>query len=134
MKKIFIIAIFIVNLLANNSYETKLYEKILPIVFKQQNLNVFVDNKVRVFLKDSSIFNIVYNCDNADLLIGKSILNFPSNCNNKPIFATSYKLLNNENSFGAFYWRKGRPQIKFKLKAIEKFNLYLPQSLKKYAK
>ena len=135
MKKIIIIAIFIINnLFANDSYEAKLYEKILPVIFKQKKLNVFSDNEARVFLKNSSIFNIVYSCDYADLLVGKSIANFPRNCNNKPIFATSYKLLDNENSFGAFYWRKGRPQIKFKLKAIEKFNLHLPQSFKKYAK
>ena len=135
MKKIIIISIFIINtLFASDSYESKLYEKILPMVFQQKNINIFPDNEAKDFFKNSSKFNIVYNCDDADLLVGKSIENFPLDCKNKPIFATSYRLFSNENSFGAFYWRKGRPQIKFKLSVIEKFNLHLPQSFKKYAK
>ena len=104
------------------------------MVFQQKNINIFPDSEMKVLFKNSSIFNIVDNCEAADLLVGKRMLNFPNNCKNKPIFATSYRFLDNENSFGAFYWRKGRPQIKFKLKVIEKFNLHLPKSLKKYAK
>ena len=135
MKKTIIIFIFIIhNLFANDSYESKLYEKILPMILKQNNINIFADKETKFFLKNSSIFNIVYSCDDADLLVGKSILDFPQDCKHKPIFATSYRFFNNKNSFGAFYWRKGRPQIKFKLSVIEKFNLYLPQNFKKYAK
>ena len=135
MKKLILIFIFVANILySQDNYELKLYDKILPIIFNKNYIRVYVDDYTRDILKTSLIFEIVNNCNEADLLIGKNKNIFPRWCENKPLFATSYKgFKNSNNSFGAFYWRKGRPQIKFKLNTIEKFNLNLPDSLWKYA-
>lgn len=137
MKKILIILLLFYNILnANNNYELKLYEKVLPSIFKQTPIKIFADKNIKEILKYSQLFHIVDNCDNAVmLLVGKNFSDLSKECKNKPIFSTSYRdFKNNDNSFGAFYWRKGRPQIKFKNSVISKFNLHLPNNLKKYSK
>ena len=133
IKKIFLIVFFLNILLADKNYELKLYEKILPLIFEKYGIKIFVDNEAKQILKDSKFFIITNNCQNADLLIGKNKKSFINKCLNKPLFATSYKGFKLKNSFGAFYWRKGRPQLKFKIDIIEKFNLKLPKNLRRYA-
>jgi len=132
MKKfIFIFLLTVLNIFANNSYEVKLYEKILPNIFDKKVLKVFIDKNMKDILQYSDKFKIVKNCNDADLIIGNQTL--PTDCK-KPRFSNSYRcFLKCKNSFGAFYWRKGRPQIKFKIKEIERFNLVLPNSLRKYS-
>jgi hypothetical protein len=132
MKKlIFIFLLAGIELLANNSYEIKLYEKILPSIFDKKVLKVFTDNNMKDLLQYSDKFKIVKDCNEADVIIGNQ--NLSSNCE-KPIFSNSYRcFLKCKNSFGAFYWRKGRPQIKFKVKIMKKFNLILPNSFRKYS-
>ena len=137
MKRIIIIFVFFTTILnANNRYELKLYEKVLPFVFHKTPLIVFADKDANEILKYSKKFKIVTKCKKAVvILIGSDFLDIPDECKDKPIFSTSYRSFkNSENSFGAFYWRKGRPQIKFKNKVLEKYNLTLPNFLRKYAK
>ena len=134
MKILLLLLIFIqFNLCADANYEVKLYEKILPVIFHKQPLKVFVDKDTRMLLKDSAVFIIVDSCDNTVLLIGKEFPSLSEKCKEKPLFATNYLSYHNQkNSFGAFYWRKGRPQLKFKKTILEKFNMVLPNSLKEY--
>jgi len=132
MKYLIIFFISLSILFANDNYELKLYEKIIPSIFKHK-VYVYVDKKSEELLKNSDKFLIVDNCNNADILIGKYFDNLEDSCKNKPYFSTSYKSYkNNKNSFGAFYWRKGRPQIKFREEIIKKQNLTLPDSFSKY--
>ncbi len=134
MKKLLLFFIFIqFNLCANADYELKLYEKVLPAIFHKQPLKVFTDKDAKILLRDSDVFIIVHSCDNAVLLIGKKFPSLPNKCKAKPLFSTNYLSYHNQkNSFGAFYWRKGRPQLKFKEIILEKFNIILPNSLKEY--
>ncbi|MGB5792286.1 hypothetical protein [Poseidonibacter sp.] len=136
MKKIVIVWIFLITILSSNwDYEVKLYEKVLPMVFKHMSINAFVDKKTEEILSNSKKITLVHNCKNADVLIGNSFENLIKDCKDKPIFGTTYRSFKkNLNYFGAFYWRKGRPQIRFRIDIIEKHKLNLPQSLRKYAK
>jgi len=137
MRNIFTLFILLGTLLhANNNYELKLYEKILPVIFKEKTLNVYADAKSKELLKHSDKFKILQNCDEDTIVLITDKSSFiPDLCKDKPIFATSYSLYkNNTNSFGAFYWRKGRPQIIFKNEAIKQFNLKIPKNLQKYIK
>lgn len=138
MKKILIIFILVYTTLLNGSdkYELKLYEKVLPSIFTTTPIKVYVDKNTKELLKNSNKFEIMDSCDDATvLLIGKSFVNIDSQCQGKPMFSTSYRgFKNGTNSFGAFYWRKGRPQIRFKRDVLDKYNLFLPNSLQKYAK
>ena len=137
MKKIiFILLIFWNILFANNSYELKLYEKILPSIFLQMPIKIYTDKDTKKLLVNSDKFDILTTCTDAVVVIvGKNFENISQECTNKPIFATSYRWFKkNQNSFGAFYWRKGRPQLKFKLDILNKYNLVLPDTFEKYAK
>ena len=135
MKKILIFFILISNIFANyDNYELKLYEKILPAIFTNKLL-IFIDNSNTDILKDSDVLETTLDCEKANLLIGKNFTKLSKNCQNKPIFSTSYRSFKDTpNSIGAFYWRKGRPQIKFKLDVIDEFSLHLPKSLMEFAK
>lgn len=137
MKRIFLLFILsVISIYADGNYELKLYEKLLPAIFTQHPINIYTDEKSKELLQESDKFNILKKChEDVVLLISQNNDSIPNTYKNKPIFATSYKLYkNNPNSFGAFYWRKGRPQIIFKKTAIEQFQLTMPNSLQKYIK
>ena len=122
-------------LFAEDSYELKLYESVLPMIFKNTPIHIYADADIKKLLSKSTLFKIVSVCDNnTTLIIGKNFTNLPESCEDKPLFATSYRWYkNHKNSIGAFYWRKGRPQLKFKKEALYDFNITLPQALSKYA-
>lgn len=136
MKKILITFILIYTTLLNGSdkYELKLYEKVLPAIFTATPIKVFVDEEMKELLKNSKKFDITDNCDYTTvLLIGNSFQNLDNSCKNKPRFYTNYrKYKKDKNGFGVFYWRKGRPQIKFKSSSLNHLNIKLPQGLKRY--
>ena len=137
MKKILIILFLLYSISnASDNYELKLYEKVLPSIFKQLPIKIYTDDDIKDILKHSNKFDILSTCTDAVVvIIGKNFENISQECKNKPIFATSYRGFKNyQNSFGAFYWRKGRPQIRFKNDTLNRYNLNLPNSLKKYAK
>jgi len=122
------------TIFANDDYELNLYDKIFSSIYRSQKLKIYADETISELLKKSDMFIIVKNCYDAKILIGKNF-SFDSRCANKPKFATSYpSFLNNKNVIGAFYWRKGRPQIKFKKNILNKFNIILPKSLEKFSK
>jgi len=123
------------SLFSHENYELNLYEKVLPAIFKKNHLKVYVDEDAKELMRYSSVFTIVSKCSEASLLIGAKFNDISTICLHKPLFSTSYKSFkNNHNSFGAFYWRKSRPQIKFKNKVLKRYNLKLPKSLIRFAK
>jgi hypothetical protein len=119
---------------AQSDYELKLYETIIPSIFKDRPLRVYLDSDMQSMLQNSKKFTIVKECDDSvNLLIGKKFQNLPAICRDKPLFATKYRTFKEHpNSFGAFYWRKGRPQIKFKKSTLFKYGIDLPNSLQRY--
>jgi len=124
-----------IALFSHDNYELKLYEKVLPVIFKVQNLNIYVDADTKSIIKHTRFFNIVSDCTQASLIIGKKFRSLKNECLSKPRFATSYKsFIQQPNVIGAFYWRKSRPQIRFNSKNILKYGLFLPDSLKRFAK
>ena len=135
MKNIFLTLIFSTVLFAGSSYELKLYEKVLPYIFETP-IKVYVDDDTKKLLQNSDKFEIVSTCSDAVvLLIGKNFEDLPLKCKEKPLFATSYRWYKNyENTLGAFYWRKGRPQLRFKKDTFKRHNINLPPSLIRYAR
>lgn len=136
MKSIILLLLLSIVLLSDDNYELKLYQSLLPALFQKKSLIVYTqESEQKDILKNSLILELSSSCSNSDLIIGKSFDELSTECLNKPIFATSYRsYINAQNSFGAFYWSKGRPQIQFKLEVIKTYNLHLPQNLYKYAK
>jgi len=135
MKILLITFIIFCNILeAKSSYAIKLYEKILPSMIENRPIKVFLDKETKELLKNSELFQIIEVCtEKVDVLIGKNFHDISEECKNKPIFATNYKTYKkNENSIGAFYWRKGRPQIIFNSKNLTYFQMPLVASLRKF--
>lgn len=133
IKHFLIILLFESFVFASANYELKLYEKVLPIVLEKENIAVYADENSREILKGSHVFELSDDCSKATLLIGKDFSTLDKKCFNKPIFATNYRTFKEFNSsFGAFYWRKGRPQIRFSRHRMKAFKFYLPKTLFKY--
>jgi hypothetical protein len=80
------------------------------------------------------MFNVTSICDDTvSVVIGRRVNDLPLECQDKPIFATNYRVYKkNQNAFGAFYWRKGRPQLKLNKERMQTLNLSLPNDLQKY--
>ncbi len=137
MKKILITLLLLYSnlLFGDNTYELKLYEKILPAIFKDAQIIIYGDIAANEILSQSDIFVLTSKCKDATLLFGKDFDTLDKSCTKIPLFSTSYNSFKNTpNSIGAFYWRKGRPQIIFNLDSLLWFDIELPNSLMKYAK
>ena len=134
IKKIIVTILFLFSSLnANDNVTLKLYEKVLTSIFHSQTIKVFVDEQSKEILKNSDVFEIVDSCDKSVVVLVGSFSTLAGSCENKPIFSTSYRAFKyTPNSFGAYYWRKGRPQLKFKRKTLDKFHLSLPVTLERY--
>ena len=138
MKKVWILFVFFFNVAYGSAnYELQLYEKVLPSIFLQTPLRIFVENKdIRVLLEKSDKFEVTNSCDSTVVVvIGKKFSQLTKECQDKPRFTTNYKsFINDSKSFGAFYWRKGRPQLRFKQDVLNRYNLKLLDGLEKYAR
>ena len=121
--------------IASDNYELQLFERVIPAIFKNKKIKVYVTPDVKNILKKSKKFIVVDSCDkDTILLMGKKFTNLPIECKNKPLFATNYRYYKRTpEAFGAFYWRKGRPQLRFKRDGFKAFHLDLPQGLQNYA-
>jgi len=136
MKQILLILLVTIELISDTHYELKLYESILPTLFQKKSLTIYTqEREQKNILKNSLVLKLSNSCSNADLIIADNLAEMPEVCISKPLFTTSYRSYRDaKNTFGAFYWRKGRPQIHFKLETIKRYNLHLPNYLQKYAK
>jgi hypothetical protein len=135
LKKLIVFILLVYNLFANN-YETKLYEKVIPSIF-QKKVIVYASEDAKKFFQNTTLFKLVSGCKDADIIVGKKFdKKLDDECKNKPFFATSYRAYRKhiKSSIGVFYWAKGRPQLKFDIDKIERFNLILPDDLMRYTK
>jgi len=133
MKK-FVTALLLVGLaMAGVDYELKLFETVVLAIFQKQTIKVYASKDVKSVLKNSKKLIVQDQCSNAVVLIGKEFSNLAIECQNKPIFSTNYRYYQKTStSFGVFYWRKGRPQLKFNTNKLVKFGLILPTFLEKF--
>jgi len=123
-----ILLIFCFVFLWGNNYELELYETVFTKLFHKNTIYVYFQNN---HILKSDILIPTKNCKLADIVV---LEHLPNPCLNKPYFVTSYVTYINSNAVGAFYWRKNRPQLKLNKRIIDLYNLYLDNSLKKYAK
>jgi len=91
------------------------------------------DSKIMKALRLSNEFKVVNSCSDADLIILKDKSSLPKNINQKHIFVLKYSLLHKiPDSFGAFFWKKGRPNIVFIKPRLKQQSLELSSELKPY--
>ena len=133
MRVALLLFLFVV-LLQADIYTQRLYDRLFASLFHKSPVFVYADKQTRATLHDSRVIKVVDDCIRSDVLMGSNFSSLPVECRDKPLFATSYKAYKRyTNSFGAFYWRKGRPQIHFNRSNLRRFSITLPENLKKYA-
>jgi hypothetical protein len=134
LKKVLLIILILQSIVYGGDYELKLYEKVLPSLFSKKDVIVYTDkNSYKIFIH-SNIFKITQDCSRANVIVAKFQPETLEICDHIPFFATSYRgYHNSKNSIGAFYWRKGRPQLKLHINHIKEYNLSISSSLQGYA-
>ena len=114
-------------------YTQRLYETILGSIFKERPIVVFATGDAKATLQKSKIFSIVTDCKESDVAILGNDFNLEQKCKNVPIFTTTHRsYMYIADAFGAFYWRKGRPQIHFRKRGLKMFHLSLTHDLQRF--
>jgi hypothetical protein len=117
MKAVILTLLLTFSLFASDNKDAtraQIIEKIISNISINEVITVWSDNKelIAEFRKSSNIIT-TDDCDKANLVVvedAKSIED--KDCKNKPIFVLNYNLLKDlPESFGAFFWKKGRPNI-----------------------
>ena len=115
------------------SYTLELYEKIFTSFFHKERIAVYATNVTKTLLKKSRLFVVVNRCDVADVVMVDDDKVTPP-CQAIPLFATSRRAYRRfKEAFGAFYWVKGRVQIHFRKKNLQKYGLSLSYELERFA-
>ena len=114
------------------AYQQKLYDSLFHQLFAKSTINVYTDTiNESLFLEENHFF-VVSKCEDADIVFLSSDSQLQS-CSNKPIFVTNYdEFKHRKNVIGAFYYRKGRPQLKLNQHYLDHFKLSINTSLTKY--
>ncbi len=104
--------------------------------------NISIDKEIKVWCDDALIqkelvehqkLKVADSCESATIVILKNKNNLPKECEDKHIFALSYKILSDmQQSFGALFWKKGRPNIIILEPRIEKQNIKTSKDLEPY--
>ena len=133
MRKVILMLLLSLSIHAE-SYTLELYEKLLSPLVKHRPIIIYADPSTRPLLERSRLFEVHNSCDDSvDFLIGDHFETLPSVCQTKPRFTTTYRgYTQNSTTFGAFYWRKGRPQIHFKRTSLKRFSLSIPEHLERF--
>ena len=126
MKKIIYLMIIAAVVSAQN-IEVKLFSKLFTSLFDKKPVYVYTEvpkyqHLHNIFLKNTNV------CSKADIVLGTS-----KHCNNKPKFLLDYyNYVEDKNALGAFYWRKGRPQLRLRKNIIEKYHLHIAPDFKEF--
>lgn len=95
--------------------KAQILEKILANVSIEGTITIWTDDEELLLAFRKSGFLIVTDdCAAATLIVvaHKKNIQDDEDCKNKPVFVLNYELLKDiPKSFGAFFWKKGRPNI-----------------------
>jgi len=128
LKKILLLFISLGILLAFSNEERFLFERLFQSLFNKKIIKIYTNKEGAKLIKKSRILKIVFTCDKADLILGIVDIN----CS-KPVFVLNYYIYkNNSNVLGAFYWRKGRPQLRLRKNIIKKYKLNLSKDFEDF--
>ncbi|MGE4397791.1 MAG: hypothetical protein AB7D34_10165 [Sulfurimonas sp.] len=95
--------------------KAQILEKIFSNISIEKTITVWTDNdELLEEFKKSSYLIVTDDCAVATLIVVEEKKNIEDDedCRDKPIFVLNYELLKDiPESFGAFFWKKGRPNI-----------------------
>jgi len=127
LRIIFSVIITVACLLYAQDTEVKLFTKLFTSLFNKKIVYVYTENPK--YKKLHSIFlKNVDDCNKADIVLGIS-----KACKNKPHFLLDYyEYKRHKNAIGAFYWRKGRPQLRLRKNMILKYKLTITPEFEEF--
>ncbi len=126
MKKLIFILFSAVLLFAGA--EKQLFEKLFTQLFQKKTILIYTNNKYKKIIDGSIHLIVIDKCKYADIQFGV----YDKNCS-KPVFVLDYyKYKKNPDVLGAFYWRKGRPQLRLRKKIIKKYHLHIAKDFEDY--
>lgn len=117
MKTIILTLFLTISLFASDSKDVlraQIIGKIISNLSINETITIWSDNKelIAEFKKSNHIIT-TDDCDKANIVVvenAKTVEN--KDCKNKLVFVLNYSLLKDvPESFGAFFWKKGRPNI-----------------------
>ena len=131
---IFLLSVSLLFASGRNQLKVQILEKIISDIQQTDRLKVWSDDKsLEEAFRSADKFDIVQTCKGADLIILARKKYVPKGCEACPVFVLSYELLNDiPESFGALFWKKGRPNIVFIESRLKKFNITLSDALTPY--
>ncbi|MFK5936861.1 MAG: hypothetical protein QM497_00560 [Sulfurimonas sp.] len=131
--KLFLISMLITTMYANDvKLASSIFNTIVSSITHKKNATVYLYSDIESVSKYPDKLKVVKDCSSADVVLLSSIKNIPKDCTFKILFGTKYSHLNNKNVIGAFFWQKGRPNILFYKKRLEKYHIKLDKSFDKY--
>ena len=115
MRYILILLFSALLLYANNTIHphAKILEKIILEISIEDVVKVWSDNNdILNGLRRQGRLETTIKCEEANIIILDEQKNLTQQCNSKHIFVLHYDLLLKiDTSFGALFWKKGRPNI-----------------------
>lgn len=115
--KLFLSLIFFATVIfasdKSDNLQIKILEKIITEITVNKEMKVWSDNKnILRMLKEHNKLKTTDNCEEATIIILQEHNKLISACSSRAIFVLNYKLLSDiPQSFGALFWKKGRPNI-----------------------
>jgi len=118
----------------NNSLKIQILENICSGIKNIKAMPIYSDDiEIQKAFKNVHRFNVVENFNDAKLIILSKNVDKIKKFPKKHIFVLNYDLLETiPNSFGAFFWKKGRPNIVFIKPRLKEQLLKLSSELEPY--
>lgn len=130
MEKILLSIFLFVSVSFSTSSESKIIGLIFHSLFNSKTILIYTNSKEKKEIITEAGFLYTDSCKEATIAY---LSDYSKECKNKPFFTDNYNSFKeNPNAIGAFYWKKGRPNILFLEPRLKSFNLKLPYELKKY--
>lgn len=136
IKVIFLLFLSTFTLFASdiNPIKVKILEKIISNISINEDIKIWSDDKnILLSLKENNKLKTVNSCDEASILIINEKSSLTNSCYSKYIFVQNYNLLREiPQSFGALFWKKGRPNIVIVEPRISNQSISVTDGLKPY--
>ncbi|WP_152184767.1 hypothetical protein [Sulfurimonas indica] len=133
MRALLFILICIRTVFANDvALESAIFNKVIIAVTTKEYPEVYIYKENKALEQFPGKLKIVNSCKEADIVIITTLKNLPEACKEKILFGTRYSHLRDNRVVGAFFWQKGRPNILFYKRRLERYNIKLDASFDKY--
>lgn len=136
MKTLFLLLFLVVALFANekNALQAQILEKIFQNIVLQEEPLLWSDNKTLLEeIKKSNRFATTADATKATLLIIEEKTNLPKESADVAVFVLDYALLKEiPQSFGAMFWKKGRPNVVLIEPRTQAHDIKINEALKMY--